>query len=126
MRFKHVLLAVGVLLVTGAADAQWTLERQVIVCGGGRAESSGWVLTGAVGQPMASTTSRDIVAGFWAPPARCDGDADGDGDVDLTDLAIVLEEFGRIGMGLQADYDNDGVVNINDLARVIAYFGRTC
>ena len=59
-----------------------------------------------------------------APP--CPGDTDGDGDVDLTDLANVLGNFGRNGVGLVGDLNGDGTVDLTDLAVVLAEFGKTC
>ena len=43
------------------------------------------------------------------------GDLDGDGDVDLYDLAALAEAFGREGIALRADLDGSGVVDAIDL-----------
>lgn len=52
-------------------------------------------------------------------------DAQGDGDVDLSDLAIVLANFGTQDGATQAlgDTDTDGDVDLQDLASVLADFG---
>lgn len=54
------------------------------------------------------------------------GDVNGDGCVDDTDLAIVLESFGMGCEGVQADLNLDGVVDDTDLALVLENFGAGC
>ncbi len=56
----------------------------------------------------------------------CPGDTDGDRDIDLTDLANVLGQFGQSGVGLAGDVDDDGDVDLSDLALVLANFGAGC
>lgn len=74
--------------------------------------------------------SRGTVAYFRtmsiAPP--CFGDLDGDLDVDLTDLAILLANFG-VSEGAAAsdgDLDTDGDVDLTDLALLLANYGTIC
>jgi hypothetical protein len=59
----------------------------------------------------------------------CEGDFDGDGDVDGSDLAVFAADFGRIDCGsgqpCEGDFDNDGDVDGSDLAVFAADFGRT-
>ncbi|GMU81131.1 MAG: hypothetical protein AMXMBFR47_10020 [Planctomycetota bacterium] len=54
------------------------------------------------------------------------GDMNGDGMVDLSDLAILLANFGiPDGAGVeQGDTDGDGDVDLQDLARLLSNFGR--
>ncbi|MFQ5805875.1 MAG: hypothetical protein ACE5I3_05430 [Phycisphaerae bacterium] len=55
------------------------------------------------------------------------GDLDGDGDVDLSDLAILLSNYGVVG-GAQyedGDLDGDGDVDLSDLAALLANYGTT-
>lgn len=54
------------------------------------------------------------------------GDANGDGCVDDTDLAITLALFGLTGENLAADYNSDGTVDDTDLAIVLSFFGAGC
>lgn len=56
----------------------------------------------------------------------CAGDTDGDGDVDLQDLATLLGQFGTVAPGLSADFDNDGDVDLQDLASLLGAFGQPC
>ena len=52
-------------------------------------------------------------------------DAQGDGDVDLSDLAIVLANFGTQEGATQSqgDSDGDGDIDLQDLATLLADFG---
>ena len=56
------------------------------------------------------------------------GDANGDGQVDINDLTIVLSNFGSTGRAWSQgcmDGDPAGTVDINDLTIVLANFGKT-
>jgi hypothetical protein len=59
----------------------------------------------------------------------CEGDFDGDGDVDGSDLSVFSADFGRTDCGVPTtcpgDFDNDGDVDGSDLAVFAADFGRT-
>ena len=61
-------------------------------------------------------------------PAGCAADTDGDGDVDLTDLAVLLSKFGLMSGATSADgdTDGDGDVDLTDLAVLLAEFGTPC
>jgi len=50
------------------------------------------------------------------------GDVNGDGVVDVSDILIVIGEWG-VCSGCSSDVNNDGVVNVNDLLIVIANWG---
>ncbi|MFN0134558.1 MAG: hypothetical protein ACKVS9_00400, partial [Phycisphaerae bacterium] len=56
-----------------------------------------------------------------APSVR--GDVDGDGDVDLTDLALILANFGCTASPCVGDLDFDGDTDLTDLAVLLANFG---
>lgn len=56
----------------------------------------------------------------------CDGDADGDGDIDFADLNIVVSQFNAEGPGLGGDFDGDRLVNFADLNTLLARFGQGC
>jgi uncharacterized protein (DUF2141 family) len=69
-----------------------------------------------------------LEGGFWAvvAPTPCPGDANGDGVVNITDLGLLLSQFGMSGAGLEGDVNSDGVVNITDLGILLANFGIDC
>ncbi|MCA9049514.1 MAG: hypothetical protein KDA89_12345, partial [Planctomycetaceae bacterium] len=50
---------------------------------------------------------------------RMFGDADGNGTVNNADIALVNRNYGRLGIGLDADLNGDGTVNILD--RIFTY-----
>lgn len=59
------------------------------------------------------------------PPTITPGDLDGDGDVDIADLAQLLAHFGTLSGATYADgdIDGDGDVDIGDLAILLSNFG---
>lgn len=66
--------------------------------------------------------------GLYVVGAECQGDLDGDGDVDLADLAQLL---GSYGMTSGAEYedgdlDGDGDVDLADLAELLGQYGTVC
>ena len=62
------------------------------------------------------------------PPCDIVGDLDQDGDVDLTDLATLLANFGLPSGQTRAtgDVNGDGAVNLTDLAALLANYGAVC
>lgn len=68
------------------------------------------------------------------------GDADSDGDVDLSDAAEVLQFYAEQGAGLDpifgssteehdlifpfADVDGDGIISIQDASLILTYYAR--
>jgi hypothetical protein len=59
---------------------------------------------------------------------QCLGDLDGDGDIDLSDLAQLLGSYGMTAGAEYADgdADGDGDVDLSDLAALLATYGVTC
>ncbi|MCW5933418.1 MAG: carboxypeptidase regulatory-like domain-containing protein [Fimbriimonadia bacterium] len=55
-----------------------------------------------------------------------EGDVNGDGCVNDSDLLLVLFAFGQTGSNLPEDLNNDGVVNDSDLLLVLFNFGVGC
>ncbi|MFQ5807676.1 MAG: dockerin type I domain-containing protein, partial [Phycisphaerae bacterium] len=69
----------------------------------------------------------DWAIGYVNP---CVGDLNGDGVVNLSDLAILLSSYGKCegepGYIPEADLEPDGCVNLTDLAVLLAHYGETC
>lgn len=68
----------------------------------------------------------DVLAAIEAvdAPHACPGDVDGNGEIDLDDLNLVLTNFGQattIG-----DATGDGIVDLDDLNAVLTAFGTVC
>ncbi len=59
---------------------------------------------------------------------QCDGDLDGSGDVDTSDLAVLLWNYGITSAAQYevGDLNGDGDVDLSDLAALLAVYGTTC
>ena len=62
------------------------------------------------------------------PPAGpCPGDFDANRQVDLSDLATLLANYGQQNPdACSGDLDDDGDVELDDLAELLAHYGETC
>jgi len=73
-------------------------------------------------------TPRCFYALVTTPQEGIPGDVDGDGDVDLSDLALLLAAYGtssgQPGYNPDADLDADGDVDLADLALLLAHYGE--
>ncbi|MFN0135816.1 MAG: GC-type dockerin domain-anchored protein, partial [Phycisphaerae bacterium] len=72
---------------------------------------------------------RDGVSGraeafLWVRSPSCPGDLNGDGVVELIDLAVLLSVFGSGDSG--GDLDGDGDTDLSDLAFLLGAFGTVC
>ena len=91
------------------------------------------MLSGTIAQPDAGVlTGGDfaLVGGFWGAAAGvpCFGDLDADQQVGLSDLAILLSNFGTASGALpeDGDLDDNGTVDLSDLALMLSVFGTIC
>lgn len=78
-------------------------------------------------QCVVTDTSTITITDVTVTP-RCTGDLNGSDTVDLTDLAILLSNFGTAGGASLSDGDlnGDGTVDLTDLAMLLARFGSAC
>ena len=76
-----------------------------------------------------------VVHAPWAPPIQNEeSDVDGNGVVNILDVATAAVAFGKgcilapcpVGWDTRADINNDGVINILDVAQIAFYFGSVC
>ncbi len=64
---------------------------------------------------------------FYNSGPPCPGDLDGDGEVGLSDLAIMLSNYGQpAGSYYEGDFNADGLVDLTDLAMFLSYYGDVC
>jgi len=85
--------------------------------------------TGTVWVPGTDNTvvyNADIINYPFVEPS-IPGDLDGDGDVDLGDLTVLLANFGTASGATpeQGDITGDGAVSLSDLTELLAHFGET-
>lgn len=93
----------------------------------------GWELTHAV-----AINDAGLIAGrgrfhgqpraFLLVPAACGADLDGDGQVDLADLSILLANFGTLSGATHemGDLNGDGAVDLADLSALLVEYGAPC
>ncbi|MFK7960290.1 MAG: PHB depolymerase family esterase [Phycisphaerales bacterium] len=111
-------------LVANLPGAETTVTQYIENCAdGGSAEL--WTIPGAPHSPAFTPAARRLFVEHLLAhrkPAPCPGDIDGDGDVALGDLLVVLASWGPCS-GCSADLDGDGAVTLLDLLTVLANFG---
>lgn len=66
------------------------------------------------------------IVGDELAPTPCMGDLNNDGNRDITDLLMILQEFGCTEGCSATDMNGDGVVNNNDLLLFLPGFGVNC
>jgi len=133
-KLPFVLAATLAVLPVLSASAQnyavvWT------ALGGGSATTAGgpYQLVGAVEQSQTDRLTGGpwrLVGGFVNPVSAvpCPADIDGDRQVQLSDLANLLINFGLASGAdhAQGDIDGNGAVNLTDLAYLLTQFGLVC
>jgi len=104
----------------GATSATY----QIAAVGAGDLGSYAVAVSNACGTTLSpsATVSLDTAT----PGCALAGDLDGDGDVDVLDLAALLNGYGATSGATRAqgDLDDDGDVDIIDLAQLLSNFGR--
>ena len=84
----------------------------------------GWVLTATATREPLGRTSEFSACVDVTGVGSVVGDLDGDSDVDLTDLAILLSDFDCVSGDCSGDVDSDGDTDLSDLALLLANFGQ--
>ena len=86
----------------------------------------GGIVSGGQGVVAISETfaSNQLFQVVFEPGAGCPADFDESGTVDITDLASLLEAWGRVPDGVREDLNADRIVNSADLGALISAWGR--
>jgi hypothetical protein len=71
--------------------------------------------------PDATIATLQDIQGKWAP---CQGDTNGDYRTNITDLSILLSNYG-MSTDSYSDLNGDGVVNIVDLSILLSNYGKS-
>ncbi len=132
-----ITLAGGLVALAGSYDSSW---RTIDSGGAMRTTGGDFGLSGTIGQSDVGAMtggSFALVGGFWALPSGsaggcvrdptwiCDGDVDGDGQVNPVDSGLIQAAFGSTDEGnlCQYDVDCDGQINPVDSGIVQSLFG---
>ena len=125
--------AIAIIGLAISASAAAQSVRFPVLSASGRAHANGSVTVlgqFAVGRISngALGVQQGAVPGWFAQAAPCDGDVNGDGQVDLPDLSILLSHFGTSSGASpgDGDLDGDGDVDLQDLSNLLANFGMLC
>jgi hypothetical protein len=90
-------------------------------------EAAGFGINNSRDPVYGDTISYDVVIVAYG---FCPGDANGDGHVDLADLATLLAAFGTVegdeNYNANVDFDFNGRIDLADLAELLARFGQEC
>ncbi len=91
-------------------------------------EGAGFGINNATDPIFADTIAYDVV--LIAADLSCTGDINGDGAIDLGDLALLLASYGldasHPDYNSDADFDGSGVVDLGDLAVLLSLYGGNC
>jgi hypothetical protein len=79
-------------------------------------------------EDIAAGTSFDHNDNGVLDECECPGELDGDGTVGLSDLALLLSNYGMLEGATYHDGDltDDGAVNLSDLSALLAVYGTPC
>ena len=137
--FDGDYLAHDIVYGGGLAPLMWGSNNPGQVILGEKAHGAGWVIAGGLTLPFfgehplwndpCKVFHRNLLD-YWGRggSAPCPGDLDGDGDVDQSDLGIMLADYGCTdGPGnCPGDIDGDGDTDQSDLGVLLANYGQSC
>jgi len=76
---------------------------------------------------LCSVTSNPAIVTVNTGGTTCPEDLNGDGNIDLQDLSVLLNNFGSTNATpADGDIDGDGDVDLTDLSSLLNAFGTTC
>lgn len=80
-----------------------------------------------VGQGSYTSGPKNSTALVWFPSSlTCPGDVNNDHQVDLSDVVILLANFGVGATYAQGDLTGDGIIDLSDLSLVLSRYGLAC
>lgn len=130
------IMGLLVLMTADALRADYSIDWWTIDAGGKQNMTGGnYALAGTIGQHDAGGPlvggNFELVGGFWAGAASepfCFGDLNGDGLINLSDLAQLLGHYGTPSGATyeMGDLDEDGDVDLSDLAALLGVYGHPC
>lgn len=106
----------------------WEVETQSFGCTGERIPVTAYVGIEGCTDPAACNydAGATIDDGSCNYACLCPADLNGDGNVSIDDLLLLLANYGCLGVECTADLDNDGSVNSGDLLIFLAAYGVPC
>jgi hypothetical protein len=115
----------GELNVQRIGGYQQSVGDSFIILSAGSLSGTFSSLTGAPGFSVSYTPTRVILT---ATTAGLAADVDGDCDVDISDLTLLLSHYGTTSGATHAmgDVDGDGDVDLSDLTVLLSQFGMAC
>lgn len=124
------LYAVGSTSIMHWDGAEWTIVAVLPDAAAGNLFDSeispdGTLWSAGATEPGAA--SQTLIGSYKVCEPSSPGDTDGDGDVDLSDLGVVLAAYGLCegdaGYAAAADFDANACIDLSDLGIVLANFG---
>ena len=116
------IFGIGLLGANSVEAQSFSIDWFTIDGGGGVSSAGGFELVGTIGQPDTGPTMTGggfaISGGFWAGGNQNSiilGDVNGDGVVNLLDVAPFVDAISTGTFVPEADINQDGVVNLLDV-----------